>query len=223
MKVYDYSNFSIPQLIEKIGNSRFWDLPSMLKEVLTKINISIFGDAPIDGNNYGRKDGAWEEIVAGSSGVETVTGTAVDNTDPLNPVINTPTQTKNTLAEIMTQSPFNNFISDVDNNKNTIYLTNGTPLINPTDSRYLTFSPISGITLKNSDNAPKQLIADVSKPESSTWMLPQQGGFLPIINSFIPISNTSGGVKGQIALTTTHLHICISTNVWKKIPLIDIV
>ena len=49
MKI-NYSNLTFSQLVEKIGNSRFWDLPAMLQEVLNKLSsrVSNIEDNPID-------------------------------------------------------------------------------------------------------------------------------------------------------------------------------
>jgi len=38
MATYDYSKFTLIELIKKIGNSRYWNLPKMLEEVLMKLN-----------------------------------------------------------------------------------------------------------------------------------------------------------------------------------------
>ena len=38
MATYDYSKFTLVELIKKIGNSRYWNLPKMLEEVLMKLN-----------------------------------------------------------------------------------------------------------------------------------------------------------------------------------------
>ena len=35
----------------------------------------------------------------------------------------------------------------------------------------------------------------------------------------IPASATSTGVIGQIAISSTHLYICVSTNVWRRVSL----
>jgi len=49
MKI-NYSNLTFSQLVTKIGNSRFWDLPKMLQEVLNKLSsrVSNIEDNPID-------------------------------------------------------------------------------------------------------------------------------------------------------------------------------
>ena len=71
MKI-NYSNLTFSQLVTKIGNSRFWDLPAMLQEVLNKLSgrVETLENAPTP-----------------SGGIETLSGDFVDNTDPLNPVL----------------------------------------------------------------------------------------------------------------------------------------
>ena len=71
MKI-NYSNLTFSQLVEKIGNSRFWDLPKMLQEVLNKLSgrVETLENAPTP-----------------SGGIETLSGDFVDNTDPTNPVL----------------------------------------------------------------------------------------------------------------------------------------
>ncbi|MEM0173354.1 MAG: hypothetical protein QXI16_02490, partial [Sulfolobaceae archaeon] len=53
--------------------------------------IGAIEDAPSDGKQYARKDETWSEVVIPSSGVQSVTGDGVDNTDPENPVLTFPT------------------------------------------------------------------------------------------------------------------------------------
>jgi len=71
MKI-NYSNLTFSQLVTKIGNSRFWDLPAMLEEVLNKLSgrVETLENAPTP-----------------SGGIETLSGDFVDNADPLNPVL----------------------------------------------------------------------------------------------------------------------------------------
>lgn len=46
------------------------------------------------------------------------------------------------------------------------------------------------------------------------------GDALTLFNgNAVPVSATSTGVKGQIALNSTHLYVCTATNVWKKVAL----
>lgn len=60
--MYDYTRLTFTELVNKIGSSRYFNLPAMLKEILSRLS-----DA---------------------SSIESVTGDFVDNTDPLNPEIN---------------------------------------------------------------------------------------------------------------------------------------
>ena len=66
----DYSEFSLNELINKISTSRYWNLPKMLAEAFRRllIRVKALEDSP-------------------SGGIESVSGNLVDNTDPLNPVI----------------------------------------------------------------------------------------------------------------------------------------
>jgi lysophospholipase L1-like esterase/frataxin-like iron-binding protein CyaY len=83
----NYTDLTITELINKIKNSRYWGLPTMLGELLPRLTQGIPTDAPSDGNQYARKDGEWVEVESSEAGVESITGNFVDNTDPLNPVI----------------------------------------------------------------------------------------------------------------------------------------
>lgn len=40
MATYDYSKLSLSELIQKIGNSRYWNLPKMLEEALKRLNVN---------------------------------------------------------------------------------------------------------------------------------------------------------------------------------------
>lgn len=71
-------------------NLSILELQSDLMALQILVDTKI-GEAPIDGNEYVRKDGGWVQVTGGSSGVESVSGDGVDNTDPLNPVITWPT------------------------------------------------------------------------------------------------------------------------------------
>ena len=68
----DYSEFSLNELINKISTSRYWNLPKMLAEAFRRLltRVEALEDAP-----------------APSGGIESISGKLVDNTDPLNPVI----------------------------------------------------------------------------------------------------------------------------------------
>jgi len=72
MKFFDYTKLSFSALVEKIGNSRYFDLPPMLEEVLNKLS--------------GRVE-TLENAPAPSGGIESLSGDFVDNTDSANPVL----------------------------------------------------------------------------------------------------------------------------------------
>ena len=44
--MYNYSSLTLDQLIEKIANSRFWDLPKMVAEALKKLSASPSYEPP---------------------------------------------------------------------------------------------------------------------------------------------------------------------------------
>ena len=69
MKI-DYTNLSFTQLIDKIEANRFFDLPRMVREAFRRLltRVEALEDSP-------------------SGGIESISGNLVDNTDPLNPVI----------------------------------------------------------------------------------------------------------------------------------------
>jgi hypothetical protein len=76
---------------KEIANLAWYDLINKLKRILEFFNIKLNSfEAPIDGNQYGRQDGGWTEIIGGSGGVQSVNGDIVNNADPSNPIINTP-------------------------------------------------------------------------------------------------------------------------------------
>ena len=60
--VFDYTKLSISELVEKIGYSRYWDLPNMLKLVLRKLN----------GNLDGKEDKANKGIPNGYAGLDSL-------------------------------------------------------------------------------------------------------------------------------------------------------
>ena len=72
MKFFDYTKLSFSALVEKIGKSRYFDLPAMLEEALNRLS--------------GRVE-TLENTPAPSGGIETLSGDFVDNTDPINPTL----------------------------------------------------------------------------------------------------------------------------------------
>ena len=70
MKNYDYESLSLSDLINKIDTSRFFHLPKMVAEALRKLQTLIAN--------------------SGGGGVESISGDYIDNTDPLNPILNDP-------------------------------------------------------------------------------------------------------------------------------------
>ena len=74
---------------EELVNSLIWfDNPLKLKAIFAKLQSGFLTDAPIDGKQYARKDGEWDVVTSPVGGVQSVIGDLVDNTDPLNPVLN---------------------------------------------------------------------------------------------------------------------------------------
>lgn len=76
----------------------------------TPSEIGALEDAPSDGKQYARKDSDWSEVVIPSSGVQSVTGDGVDNTDPENPFLTFPkeeeiTGTRLTNASVTGSTP----------------------------------------------------------------------------------------------------------------------
>jgi len=72
--------------LEKIADLTWFDLINKLKRLFLQIDTESLDDAPEDGLQYTRQDGEWTEVVSGG-GIEALTGDFVDNTDPLNPVL----------------------------------------------------------------------------------------------------------------------------------------
>ena len=52
--MYNYTNLSLTALIDKIGNSRFWDLPKMVAEALKKLvsRVEVLEDAPVPTGDF---------------------------------------------------------------------------------------------------------------------------------------------------------------------------
>lgn len=76
-------------LLEEINDITWWNEINKLKNILKRLISSFISDAPINGNPFVRQDGEWVEQTAGS-GIESITGDFVDNSDPLNPIIEDP-------------------------------------------------------------------------------------------------------------------------------------
>ena len=76
-------------LLEEINDLTWWNEINKLKNILKRLISTFISDAPTDGNTYARKDAEWVEQTA-SSGIESITGDFVNNTDPLNPIIEDP-------------------------------------------------------------------------------------------------------------------------------------
>ena len=75
---------NIAKLIDQLT---WFNLIEKLKKILKGINGNLFPLAPEDGNQYGMQDGEWTQIISSEGGLESLSGDFVDNTDPLNPVL----------------------------------------------------------------------------------------------------------------------------------------
>lgn len=93
-------------LLEEINDLTWWNEINKLKNILKKLISSFISDAPINGNPFVRQDGEWVEQTAGS-GIESITGDFVDNSDPLNPIIEDP-RTYKVYTAIISQSGTSN-------------------------------------------------------------------------------------------------------------------
>jgi len=92
-------------IAEQIEDINFYDFLNKLKRILRGQNSTFISDAPTDGNTYARKDAEWVEQTA-SSGIESITGDFVNNTDPLNPIIEDP-RTYKVYTALLSQSGTN--------------------------------------------------------------------------------------------------------------------
>ena len=101
----DYSEFSLNELINKISTSRYWNLPKMLAEAFRRLltRVEALEDSP-------------------SGGIESVTGDFVDNTDPLNPVLEDPRPYK-VYTALLTQSGTNAPVATVLENNTGLNIT----------------------------------------------------------------------------------------------------
>ena len=93
-------------LLEEINDITWWNEINKLKNILKRLISSFISDAPVDGNTYSRKDAGWVEQTAGS-GIESITGDFVDNSDPLNPIIEDPRPYK-VYSALLTQTGTSN-------------------------------------------------------------------------------------------------------------------
>lgn len=75
----------IPQ--EEIKNLNFYDIIGKLKRLFNLIDKDKVSEAPINGDQFARKNGQWVEVTSGTEGIQSISGETVDNSDPLNPVI----------------------------------------------------------------------------------------------------------------------------------------
>jgi len=89
-------------LLEEINDITWWNEINKLKNILKRLISSFISDAPINGNPFVRQDGEWVEQTTGS-GIESITGDFVDNSDPLNPIIEDPRPYK-VYTALLTQS-----------------------------------------------------------------------------------------------------------------------
>lgn len=147
-----------------------------------------------------------KKISSGGSGIQSISGDSVDNTDPSNPVINTPT-----LVDVLKSPGADNFVPS----SPTINLANEFGISDPAAKR-IDLAP-NGIGFYAS-NVLRTLTADRTADEFSNYILPLTGQ-IPGITSEAPVSSGSPGVLGQMYLTTTDLYICIATNTWRKASL----
>jgi hypothetical protein len=147
----------------------------------------------------------------GGSGVQTVSGDAVDNTDPTNPIINIPEASVPTLVEVLKSPGADNFVVDSPD----INLANNFGFSDPAAKR-LDLSP-DGIGFYG-NNTLRKLTKDRTVDEFGNYILPITG-FIPGITSEVPVASGSQGFKGQMALTTTDMYICIADNTWRKVAL----
>lgn len=182
---------------------------------ILKINDSHFLINNFNPNNY-KED--FEIIltesdllsIGGSGGntVQSVTGDGVDNTNPLNPVISASIPT---LVEVLKDPGADNFVSSSPQ----VSLANEFNFSNP-EAKRLDLSP-DGIGFYG-NNTLKKLTKDRTAYEFSNYILPITG-FIPGITSDVPVASGSQGFKGQMALTTADMYICIADNTWRKVAL----
>lgn len=98
-------------LSEEINDLTWWNEINKLKNILKRLISTFISDAPTDGNTYARKDAEWVEQTA-SSGIESITGDFINNTDPLNPIIEDP-RTYKVYTALLSQTGTNDPIPTV--------------------------------------------------------------------------------------------------------------
>ena len=81
-----HTELTFTELVNKIETNRFFDLPRMVREAFRRLlsRVESLEDSP-------------------SGGIESITGDYVDNTDPLNPILNDPRPYK-VYTALLTQS-----------------------------------------------------------------------------------------------------------------------
>jgi hypothetical protein len=172
------------------------------KATLDTLLAAKLADAPSDGSTYGRKDGAWEAIVAGSAIWGAITGTVTDQTDLTTylsstyyPLTGNPsgflTSVPATTVNQVTGGPYTLAVSDSNNivrctsfSGQTLYLPDDSTAAIPVGSRIT-------ILVDDMTNLP------VSASGTAT-LLWNYGG--PI-----NINNTNGGTAVKVAADTWFL------------------
>lgn len=61
-----------------------------------------------------------------------------------------------------------------------------------------------------------------SSPSVSIVSVTNNAGISVLLPNFVPQSSTSAGVAGELRWDSNFLYLCVSQNLWKKIPLSNI-
>jgi hypothetical protein len=86
-------------LPEEIKALTWWNEPSKLKSILNKITGNLFVDAPQDGNQYARQDGAWAEVESGGAPIKRVLNAKLNISSNVE-VVASLTELENTLGNV---------------------------------------------------------------------------------------------------------------------------
>lgn len=139
----------------------------------------------------------------GGGGVQSVTGTTVDNTDPLNPIVGVPTLQQVTDAGISTTNPI---VSEQGLQGSEVNATDGTAIISLKPGTI-------GVGFNN--GVEEGLLSANGLDGNYTWALPNQNGTIAL-TSDIPIGGgtvTSVGLSMPSAFTVTNSPITSSGDI----------
>jgi len=166
-------------------------------------------DAPIDGNTYNRKDGAWELASGGGTpSLFDVLGVGGFINDFKEISFGDDT----TFASSIAGARINRFGVSAQNGVDTndfgeISLRSSPGLTEP----YLKYVAINGGTA----STVRVYVHNVTAATTNLELVGKSGS-IPSLNTTAPSSATDTGIIGEIRVTSTFVYMCIATNTWVR-------